>query len=175
MCLLSISHISPHISMRLFESLKYERCIDWLTCECQIAAYRAFAAPFGKVFLGAVLTYQIIYWTWMKLETDEDRVERNGQLSNSSTISKITCRCWHTSRTSGPSREESPGASGWSKIILAQTLFLNTSVLFYLPIIFAWGSQMLFFSHSYSFIKSSRLAEMKCSEYSTLYRTSLNM
>ncbi|KAJ5732048.1 hypothetical protein N7493_003529 [Penicillium malachiteum] len=43
-------------------------------------AYGAFARPFGKVFLGAVLTYQIIYWTWMKLETDETKLEKNGKL-----------------------------------------------------------------------------------------------
>lgn len=44
-------------------------------------AYRTFAGPFGKVFLGAVLTYQIIYWTWTKLETDESRLEKNGKQS----------------------------------------------------------------------------------------------
>ncbi|KAJ5577825.1 uncharacterized protein N7459_006789 [Penicillium hispanicum] len=42
-----------------------------------INAYRTFAGPFGKVFLGAVFTYQVIYWTWVKLETDEDKLERN--------------------------------------------------------------------------------------------------
>lgn len=40
--------------------------------------YKTFMGAFGKVFLGAVLTYQIIYWTWLKLETDESRVEKNG-------------------------------------------------------------------------------------------------
>lgn len=46
-----------------------------------MANYWAFARPFGKVFLGAVLTYQIIYWTWLKLETDETKFEKNGKLS----------------------------------------------------------------------------------------------
>ncbi|KAJ5752399.1 hypothetical protein N7520_009316 [Penicillium odoratum] len=46
-----------------------------------ISAYGAFARPFGKVFLGAVLTYQIIYWTWMKLETDDIKLQKNEQLS----------------------------------------------------------------------------------------------
>lgn len=45
----------------------------------QMNAYKAFARPFGKVFLGAVLTYQIIYWIWVKLETDEIKLEKNGK------------------------------------------------------------------------------------------------
>lgn len=40
--------------------------------------YKTFTGAFAKVFLGAVLTYQIIYWTWLKLETDESRLEKNG-------------------------------------------------------------------------------------------------
>ncbi|KAJ5286857.1 hypothetical protein N7478_002543 [Penicillium angulare] len=47
-----------------------------------LSAYGAFARPFGKVFLGAVLTYQIIYWTWVKLETDDTKLEKNGQLAS---------------------------------------------------------------------------------------------
>lgn len=42
-----------------------------------MATYRGFAGPFGKVFLGAVLTYQVIYWTWVKLETDEEKADKN--------------------------------------------------------------------------------------------------
>ncbi|GLI80580.1 hypothetical protein PoHVEF18_008935 [Penicillium ochrochloron] len=43
--------------------------------------YKTFMGAFGKVFLGAVLTYQIIYWTWLKLETDESRVEKNEEMA----------------------------------------------------------------------------------------------
>ncbi|KAJ5180421.1 hypothetical protein N7492_003631 [Penicillium capsulatum] len=43
-------------------------------------AYKAFAGPFAKVFLGAVLTYQIIYWIWVKLETDEVKLEKNEEM-----------------------------------------------------------------------------------------------
>ncbi|KAJ5166568.1 uncharacterized protein N7482_005349 [Penicillium canariense] len=43
--------------------------------------YKTFARPFGKVFLGAVLTYQIIYWTWLKLETDESKLEKNEEMT----------------------------------------------------------------------------------------------
>lgn len=30
----------------------------------------------------AVLTYQLIYWSWVKLETDEIRAERDGEFPN---------------------------------------------------------------------------------------------
>lgn len=43
-----------------------------------MSKYKAFTGPFGKVFLGAVLTYQIIYWCWLKLEMDESKLEKNG-------------------------------------------------------------------------------------------------
>jgi hypothetical protein len=39
--------------------------------------YKTFASPFAKVFLGAVFTYQVIYWTWVKLEMEEVKVGRN--------------------------------------------------------------------------------------------------
>lgn len=48
-----------------------------LTCG-QMSKYKTFMGPFGKVFLGAVLTYQIIYWSWLKLEMDEEKLEKNG-------------------------------------------------------------------------------------------------
>ena len=44
--------------------------------------YKTFAGAFGKVFLGAVLTYQIIYWMWLKLETDEVLHCELGHLAN---------------------------------------------------------------------------------------------
>ncbi|CEO58577.1 hypothetical protein PEBR_29659 [Penicillium brasilianum] len=44
--------------------------------------YKTFAGAFGKVFLGAVLTYQIIYWTWLKLETDESMLEKNEEMAS---------------------------------------------------------------------------------------------
>ncbi|GAD92652.1 hypothetical protein AOR_1_94034 [Paecilomyces variotii No. 5] len=46
-----------------------------------LAAFKAFGRPFGKVFLGAILTYQILYWTWLKLETDESKLEKNGEIA----------------------------------------------------------------------------------------------
>ncbi|KKZ63984.1 hypothetical protein EMCG_01738 [[Emmonsia] crescens] len=42
--------------------------------------YKSFGRAFAKVFLGGVLTYQIIYWAWVRLEVDEERVVRNSKL-----------------------------------------------------------------------------------------------
>lgn len=40
--------------------------------------YRTFTRPIAKTLLIAVFTYQLAYWTWVKLETDEIRAEREG-------------------------------------------------------------------------------------------------
>jgi hypothetical protein len=42
-----------------------------------MSRYKLFASPFAKVFLGAVFTYQVIYWTWVKLEMEETKEGRN--------------------------------------------------------------------------------------------------
>ncbi|KAL2216387.1 hypothetical protein M432DRAFT_103265 [Thermoascus aurantiacus ATCC 26904] len=46
-----------------------------------LAAFRAFGRPFAKVFLGAIFTYQVIYWTWLKLEMDEAKLEKNKEIA----------------------------------------------------------------------------------------------
>ncbi|KAL5337805.1 hypothetical protein BJX70DRAFT_399282 [Aspergillus crustosus] len=43
--------------------------------------YKTFASPFAKVFLGAVFTYQVIYWSWLKLEMEEVKVGKNQQVA----------------------------------------------------------------------------------------------
>ncbi|KAJ5782226.1 hypothetical protein N7457_004000 [Penicillium paradoxum] len=43
--------------------------------------YRAFTGPFAKVFLGGVFVYQVLYWTWLKLEMDETKVQKNEQVA----------------------------------------------------------------------------------------------
>ncbi|KAJ5876075.1 uncharacterized protein N7529_001659 [Penicillium soppii] len=43
--------------------------------------YRSFAGPFAKVFLGGVFVYQVLYWTWLKLEMDETKVEKNEKVA----------------------------------------------------------------------------------------------
>ncbi|KAI9371919.1 hypothetical protein BJX61DRAFT_543188 [Aspergillus egyptiacus] len=46
-----------------------------------MSRYKLFASPFAKVFLGAVFTYQVIYWTWVKLEMEETKAGRNQQVA----------------------------------------------------------------------------------------------
>ncbi|KLJ06945.1 hypothetical protein EMPG_17553 [Blastomyces silverae] len=41
--------------------------------------YKTFGGAFAKVFLGGVLTYQIIYWAWVRLEVDEEKVIKNSK------------------------------------------------------------------------------------------------
>jgi hypothetical protein len=47
-----------------------------------MSRYKLFASPFAKVFLGAVFTYQVIYWTWVKLEMEETKEGRNSMYSS---------------------------------------------------------------------------------------------
>ncbi|KAE8348101.1 hypothetical protein BDV28DRAFT_112963 [Aspergillus coremiiformis] len=43
--------------------------------------YKLFVSPFAKVFLGAIFTYQVIYWTWLKLEMDESKYIKNQEVT----------------------------------------------------------------------------------------------
>ncbi|OQD62565.1 hypothetical protein PENPOL_c012G06907 [Penicillium polonicum] len=43
--------------------------------------YRTFTGPFAKVFLGGVFVYQVLYWTWLKLEMDEIKVAKNEKVA----------------------------------------------------------------------------------------------
>lgn len=40
--------------------------------------YKTFTRPIAKVLLLAVFTYQVVYWTWAKLEADEIRANTDG-------------------------------------------------------------------------------------------------
>ncbi|EFR01918.1 hypothetical protein MGYG_04918 [Nannizzia gypsea CBS 118893] len=42
----------------------------------------SFKKPFFKVFLGAVLTYQILYYGWLRLEVEETQAEKLKILSD---------------------------------------------------------------------------------------------
>jgi len=42
--------------------------------------YRQFYRPFAKVFLGAMFTYQVLFWCWEKLRLDEMREEKEAEL-----------------------------------------------------------------------------------------------
>ncbi|OJD31143.1 pantetheine-phosphate adenylyltransferase family protein [Diplodia corticola] len=48
----------------------------------QRAFYRDFGAPVAKVFLGALVTYQVLYWGWLKLETLETKEEKTAEMAS---------------------------------------------------------------------------------------------
>ncbi|RKL14632.1 hypothetical protein BFJ68_g6188 [Fusarium oxysporum] len=50
--------------------------------------YRTFTRPIAKTLLIAVFTYQLAYWTWVKLETDEIRAEREATIEKLETTIK---------------------------------------------------------------------------------------
>ncbi|KAH7266736.1 uncharacterized protein BKA55DRAFT_684020 [Fusarium redolens] len=50
--------------------------------------YRTFTRPVAKTLLIAVFTYQLAYWTWVKLETDEIRAEREATIEKLETTIK---------------------------------------------------------------------------------------
>jgi len=45
------------------------------------AFYSSFGSPILKAFLGALFTYQLIYWGWMKLESLDIKHEKNAEIS----------------------------------------------------------------------------------------------
>ena len=45
----------------------------------QMSRYKAFMGPYAKVFLGAVFVYQVIYWSWLKLEMEDVKVGKNSE------------------------------------------------------------------------------------------------
>ncbi|KAH8650837.1 hypothetical protein BGZ60DRAFT_534024 [Tricladium varicosporioides] len=42
--------------------------------------YKTFTRPISKVLLLAVFTYQVAYWGWVRLEKDEVKRVRNGEI-----------------------------------------------------------------------------------------------
>jgi len=46
-----------------------------------LIAFRPLIKPFAKVFLGALFTYQVVYWTWLRLETYEVKAEKKKEIS----------------------------------------------------------------------------------------------
>ncbi|KAJ4983860.1 hypothetical protein SVAN01_10664 [Stagonosporopsis vannaccii] len=44
------------------------------------AFYRSFSAPILKCFLGALFTYQLAYFGWMKLETIEEAHDKRSEI-----------------------------------------------------------------------------------------------
>ncbi|PNS17740.1 hypothetical protein CAC42_3135 [Sphaceloma murrayae] len=42
--------------------------------------WKSFGRPIAKVFLGAMFTYQITYFTWLKLESIEEKFDKDGEV-----------------------------------------------------------------------------------------------
>ncbi|KAL1867506.1 hypothetical protein Daus18300_006350 [Diaporthe australafricana] len=53
--------------------------------------YKDFTRPIAKVLLMAMFTYQLAYWGWVKLEQDEIKAEREGEIANlEAQVAKLT-------------------------------------------------------------------------------------
>lgn len=46
----------------------------------QVRNFNAVRRPFLKVFVGAIFTYQLLYWSWEKMRTDEIMEERTTEI-----------------------------------------------------------------------------------------------
>ncbi|KAF2280723.1 uncharacterized protein EI97DRAFT_428831 [Westerdykella ornata] len=44
------------------------------------AYYKSFGLPIAKCFLGALFTYQVTYWLWMKLESLEEQKDKEEEI-----------------------------------------------------------------------------------------------
>ena len=47
----------------------------------KVGFYKSFGRPIAKVFLGAIVTYQITYLFWTKLETDEIKQQKQSMFA----------------------------------------------------------------------------------------------
>ncbi|EGX92519.1 hypothetical protein CCM_03892 [Cordyceps militaris CM01] len=46
----------------------------------QASFYKTFSRPIAKVMILAVFTYQVAYWSWIKLEADEARAKVDAEI-----------------------------------------------------------------------------------------------
>lgn len=46
----------------------------------QRAFYKSFGRPIAKVFFMALFTYQVLHYTWLKLEAMEEKEEKTAEL-----------------------------------------------------------------------------------------------
>lgn len=44
--------------------------------------YKQFGSPILKCLLGALFTYQVVYWSWMKLETVEEKHNTEAEIAD---------------------------------------------------------------------------------------------
>jgi hypothetical protein len=57
---------------------------------CKGEFYKTFTRPVAKCLLLAMFTYQLAYYAWVKLETDEIKTERNGMFMVPSCLTRDT-------------------------------------------------------------------------------------
>lgn len=69
-----------------------------------------------------MFVYQAIYWTWLKLEMDESKLEKNGIFFSSNFAIIGDSQMLINRRRSGWSREEGPGAGGLPEMIACKGL-----------------------------------------------------
>lgn len=48
--------------------------------DLQRAFYKSFGRPIAKVFFMALFTYQVLHYTWMRLESMEEKEEKSAEL-----------------------------------------------------------------------------------------------
>jgi hypothetical protein len=51
-----------------------------LTNSVQRAFYKSFGRPIAKVFFMALFTYQVLHYSWMRLESMEEQEEKTAEL-----------------------------------------------------------------------------------------------
>ncbi|KAE8144169.1 hypothetical protein BDV25DRAFT_108942 [Aspergillus avenaceus] len=73
---------SRFLSRRSFTTTGFNRSNESSSFREGASKYKLFVSPFAKVFLGAIFTYQVIHWTWLKLEMDESKYEKNKEVAS---------------------------------------------------------------------------------------------
>lgn len=69
--------MSPHVSEAFRMSLP-----RFMAYKVQLGFYRSFGRPIAKVFLGAVFTYQVIYFAWVKLDVEDVKDKKSSSLNS---------------------------------------------------------------------------------------------
>ena len=79
-CTLSRSLFSNLPVQQLNTTLESIDSLRLISACQQIGFYKTFTRPIAKVLLMATFTYQLAYWGWQKLEKEESKRNKTGQL-----------------------------------------------------------------------------------------------
>lgn len=71
----SAKPVSPHVNSTPLPLY----CMMYTNHLPQVGFYKTFTRPIAKVMLMAVFTYQVAYWSWIKLEKDEIKAQKSGE------------------------------------------------------------------------------------------------